>query len=277
MLRSCRTARQLLCECGLLRGVLRLALCDWQLATVGDLDWRFIVEACEQVSQLVPTSSHILTKSMPKQSAPTLHQNCRCFCLSRTHPHRSSPRTKTRVSVGWATRRQHFKSDHAWCTSLLHTCLLAVSTLCDFRAVIWNNSHQKKTKLKDDPLPFSSELSLPLTLQSACPSLMFSLCFTCVLRFGRPAASPCRYCTERHVVCGFFLSCELIHGTAHAPTSCVPGLVVATCCPAGRVALGTQRFPDMRSGHGEGGNGRVSYFVGTQARTEHWCAPTALR
>ena len=41
----------------LLRGVLRLALCDWQLATVGDLDWRFIVEACEQVSQLVPTSS----------------------------------------------------------------------------------------------------------------------------------------------------------------------------------------------------------------------------
>ena len=41
----------------LLRGVLRLALCERQLATVGDLDWRFIVEACEQVSQLVPTSS----------------------------------------------------------------------------------------------------------------------------------------------------------------------------------------------------------------------------
>ena len=31
----------------LLRGVLRLALCDWQLATVGDLDRRFTVEACD--------------------------------------------------------------------------------------------------------------------------------------------------------------------------------------------------------------------------------------
>ena len=29
----------------LLRGVLRLVFCDWQLATVGDLDRRFTVEA----------------------------------------------------------------------------------------------------------------------------------------------------------------------------------------------------------------------------------------
>ena len=61
----------------------------------------------------------------------------------------------------------------------------------------------KKTKLKDDPLSFSSELSLPLTLQSACPSVMFSLCFTCVFRFGRPGASPRWQCIEHHVVCGF--------------------------------------------------------------------------
>ena len=248
----------------LLRGVLRLALCDWQLATV---DRRFTVEACD--SQLAPTSSlcrdvvfrrvfqcevdwnfaellfgcvgdhsmlcivarcdgflirlsflcmsgdkcisvvsrvHFASLSWVLKVSPLhfaesgispVHQNCRCLCLSRTHPHRSKQHAQTRISVGWATGRQHFKSDYAWSTSSLHTCLLSVSTLCDFRAAIWNNSPKKKTKLKDDPLPFSSELSLPLTLQSACPSVMFSFCFTCVFRFGRPAASPCRYCFER--------------------------------------------------------------------------------
>ena len=100
----------------------------------------------------------------------------------------------------------------------------------------------KKTKLKDDPLSFSSESPLPLTLQRACPSVVFSLCFNSVFRFGRPAASPCWHCTEHTVVLCFW-SFELIHGMAHAPTSCAPGLVVATYCRAGRVALGTQSFP----------------------------------
>ena len=52
------------------------------------------------------------------------------------------------VSVGWATGRQHFKSDFARSTSSLHTCLLSVSTLCDFRAAIWNNSPKKNKNLK---------------------------------------------------------------------------------------------------------------------------------
>ena len=51
------------------------------------------------------------------------------------------------VPVGWATER-HFKSDNAWSTSSLHTCLLSVGTFCDFRAVVWNNSLQKKQNLK---------------------------------------------------------------------------------------------------------------------------------
>ena len=83
---------------------------------------------------------HFATKVAP------VHQNCRCLCLSRTHPHRSKQHAQTRISVGWATGRQHFKSDYAWSTSSLHTCLLSVSTLCDFRAAIWNNSPQKKNK-----------------------------------------------------------------------------------------------------------------------------------
>ena len=195
---------------------------------------------------------------------PTLHQNCRCFCLSRTHPHRSKQHAQTRISVGWATGRQHFKSDYAWSTSSLHTCLLSVSTLCDFRAAIWNNSPKKKQKLKDDPLPFSSESSLPLTLQSACPSVMFSFCFTCVFRFGRPGASPCRYCFEHIVVCGFGRLSSLTWLHMHRPLvylgSWLPPIVELDALRSAHNVFHTREV---------GGNGRVSYFVGTQARTEY--------
>ena len=111
-------------------------------------------------------SSISLNITMRRNRCPnTLHQLCirivRCLCLARTHPHRLSQCVQTRVSLGWATRRQHFKSDNVWSTSSLHTCLLSVSTLCDFRAAIWTNS-PIKTKLKDDPLPFSSESCVPV-------------------------------------------------------------------------------------------------------------------
>ena len=56
----------------------------------------------------------------------------------------------------------------------------------------------------------------------------------------------------------------------HRP-SCAPGLVVATYCRAGRVAAGTQRFPHMRSGHGEGGNGSVTLRWNTSPNRTKVC------